>query len=125
MVISIVQAGGGQESLDHVDGTCQKKQQTMTKAGSGFKSVSLSSGKGVDPVSKRRVRDPLVGMWILMVTLMIFLLWGRTCAVLCVATWFYLLGRRNGYMVKDSGSDDSDLNSELKEEVRRERLKDN
>ncbi|XP_050373827.1 uncharacterized protein LOC126791418 [Argentina anserina] len=37
--------------------------------------------------------DPLVGMTIIMVTLIIMVLWGRLCAILCTAAWFYLLPR--------------------------------
>uniref|UniRef100_A0A5B7BYZ1 Uncharacterized protein n=1 Tax=Davidia involucrata TaxID=16924 RepID=A0A5B7BYZ1_DAVIN len=37
--------------------------------------------------------DPIVGMSIIMVTLIIMLLWGRLCAVLCTSAWFYFIPR--------------------------------
>ncbi|KAL6187306.1 hypothetical protein ACLB2K_038706 [Fragaria x ananassa] len=37
--------------------------------------------------------DPLVGMTIIMVTLVIMVVWGRLCAIICTAAWFYLLPR--------------------------------
>ncbi|CAK7337987.1 unnamed protein product [Dovyalis caffra] len=37
--------------------------------------------------------DPLVGMSIIVVTLMIMLLWGKLCAILCTSAWFYFVPR--------------------------------
>ncbi|KAK3027807.1 hypothetical protein RJ639_041975 [Escallonia herrerae] len=33
--------------------------------------------------------DPLVGMSIIMVTLVIMMLWGKLCAILCTSAWFF------------------------------------
>lgn len=35
--------------------------------------------------------DPLIGMSIVILTLMILLIWGKLCAILCAAAWFYFV----------------------------------
>ncbi|KAG9441931.1 hypothetical protein H6P81_017785 [Aristolochia fimbriata] len=37
--------------------------------------------------------DPVVGMSVLIVALVVLLLWGRLCAVFCTAAWFYFVPR--------------------------------
>ncbi|XP_060184645.1 uncharacterized protein At5g23160 [Lycium barbarum] len=37
--------------------------------------------------------DPIIGMSILMVTLLIMLFWGKACAIICTCAWFYFLPR--------------------------------
>ncbi|EEF38619.1 uncharacterized protein At5g23160 isoform X2 [Ricinus communis] len=37
--------------------------------------------------------DPVIGMSIVMVTLIIMLLWGRLCAILCTCAWLYFTRR--------------------------------
>ncbi|ESQ31870.1 hypothetical protein EUTSA_v10005318mg, partial [Eutrema salsugineum] len=37
--------------------------------------------------------DPVIGIIIIMLTLMIMLMWGRLCAILCTSTWCYFLPR--------------------------------
>lgn len=37
--------------------------------------------------------DPVLGMSIILVTLLILLVWGRLCAILCTSAWFYLVPR--------------------------------
>ncbi|XP_010454599.1 PREDICTED: uncharacterized protein At5g23160-like [Camelina sativa] len=69
----------------------------------------LDSFKTVGPRSKPRVLrekssrvrkesrvgnfDPIIGISIIMLTLMIMLMWGRVCAILCTSTWCYFLPR--------------------------------
>ncbi|KAA8528922.1 hypothetical protein F0562_033590 [Nyssa sinensis] len=63
--------------------------------------------------------DPVVGMSIIMVTLIIMLLWGRLCAILFTSAWFYFIPRfktnatvESNATVKDEcNSGDSDVNS--------------
>lgn len=63
--------------------------------------------------------DPVIGISIIILTLMIMLVWGRLCAILCTSAWCYVLPRlqnaaalakrkRNG---SDSSAYVSDLNS--------------
>lgn len=33
--------------------------------------------------------DPVVGLSVLLVTMVIMILWGRLCAILCTSAWFY------------------------------------
>ncbi|WCJ40083.1 hypothetical protein M5689_021015 [Euphorbia peplus] len=42
--------------------------------------------------------DAMVGMSIIMVTLVIILIWGRLCAIICTCTWLYFIPRlrKNG-----------------------------
>ncbi|KAM5566400.1 hypothetical protein ABKV19_014869 [Rosa sericea] len=66
--------------------------------GGGGSSAIPSSARKTWLVSNERTMttkrlDPLVGMTIIMVTLIIMVLWGRLCAILCTAAWFYLLPR--------------------------------
>ncbi|XVE49740.1 hypothetical protein DITRI_Ditri01bG0105400 [Diplodiscus trichospermus] len=62
--------------------------------------------------------DPVIGMSIIMVTLIIMLLWGRLCAILCTSVWFYICSSRTtvtnkGITVKNTAnSSDLELNSE-------------
>ncbi|KAJ4849416.1 hypothetical protein Tsubulata_007253 [Turnera subulata] len=37
--------------------------------------------------------DPIIGLSILLVTLIIMVLWGRVCAILCTSAWFYFIPR--------------------------------
>ncbi|XAR64019.1 hypothetical protein NMG60_11024212 [Bertholletia excelsa] len=41
--------------------------------------------------SSRAKLEPVVGLSILMVTLIIMLVWGRLCAILCTSAWFYFI----------------------------------
>ncbi|KAK3422010.1 hypothetical protein EUGRSUZ_G02576 [Eucalyptus grandis] len=72
------------------------------------------------PPKPRRARPPrldsVVGMSIIMVTLVIMILWGRLCAILCTAVWFYFIPQLRWWLaserpVKGDGPD-PDLNSE-------------
>ncbi|KAI3419965.1 uncharacterized protein J3R85_012900 [Psidium guajava] len=61
--------------------------------------------------------DPVVGMSIIMVTLVIMILWGRLCAILCTAVWFYFIPRLRSATERPVSSDGPnpnrpDLNSE-------------
>lgn len=40
-----------------------------------------------------RKYEPVVGMSIIMVTLIIMVVWGKLCAILCTSAWFYFLPR--------------------------------
>lgn len=70
--------------------------------------------------------DPVIGISIIMLTLMIMLIWGRLCAIICTSTWCYFLPslkeaaiaaakrKRSGGGKAEGGSfpGDLDLNSE-------------
>ncbi|XP_010491449.1 PREDICTED: uncharacterized protein At5g23160-like [Camelina sativa] len=64
--------------------------------------------------------DPVIGISVIILTLMIMLVWGRLCAILCTSAWCYVLPRvRDAAALakrKRNGSDGSafvsDLNSE-------------
>ncbi|KAG2707875.1 hypothetical protein I3760_05G166300 [Carya illinoinensis] len=62
--------------------------------------------------------DPVVGLSIIMITLMIMLVWGRLCAVLCTSAWFYFVPRLSNAskshetVGKDPNSHDQDYDSE-------------
>ncbi|XP_010452804.1 PREDICTED: uncharacterized protein At5g23160 [Camelina sativa] len=64
--------------------------------------------------------DPVIGISVIILTLMIMLVWGRLCAILCTSAWCYVLPRvRDAAALakrKRNGSDVSacvsDLNSE-------------
>ncbi|GMJ13006.1 hypothetical protein like AT5G08240 [Hibiscus trionum] len=59
--------------------------------------------------------DPVMGLFVITVTLVIMLFWGRLCAILCTSAWFYFRPRTviNDNDTKNiTDSSDSDLNSE-------------
>ncbi|XVF66994.1 hypothetical protein PTKIN_Ptkin10aG0084600 [Pterospermum kingtungense] len=58
--------------------------------------------------------DPLMGMSIIIVTLILMLLWGRLCAILCTSAWFYFcpLFRTTIYNNDSPSKSSPDLNSE-------------
>ncbi|CAN7069038.1 hypothetical protein IGI04_041769 [Brassica rapa subsp. trilocularis] len=64
--------------------------------------------------------DPVIGISVIVLTLVIMLVWGRLCAILCTSAWCYFLPRLRDAAAlakrKRSGSDGSscvpDLNSE-------------
>ncbi|OAY53580.1 uncharacterized protein At5g23160 [Manihot esculenta] len=61
--------------------------------------------------------DPLIGMSVLMVTLIIMFLWGRLCAILCTSAWLYFVARLskptpNGTVKNGLVSGEPDLNPE-------------
>ncbi|KAF2287288.1 hypothetical protein GH714_039546 [Hevea brasiliensis] len=69
----------------------------------------LTSSSATNPPEKSRVSakkkprnlngtsdkkfDPVIGMSIVMITLIIMLLWGRLCAILCTSAWLYFVPR--------------------------------
>ncbi|KDP36363.1 hypothetical protein JCGZ_09778 [Jatropha curcas] len=64
------------------------------------RSISLPSAthrvekSRVGPKKPRKEKfDPVIGMSIVMVTLIIMLLWGRMCAILCTCAWLYFVPR--------------------------------
>jgi hypothetical protein len=60
-------------------------------------SSTLSRGTLKKPARKKdelsEKLDPVIGLSIVMVTLIIMLLWGRICAILCTSAWFYFVPR--------------------------------
>ncbi|KAL3830641.1 hypothetical protein ACJIZ3_019443 [Penstemon smallii] len=64
--------------------------------------------------------EPKVGALIIMVTLIVMLIWGKVCAILCTAAWYYFLPRfRANYVMKlENGSKQIDFDSpEYKKKV--------
>lgn len=60
--------------------------------------------------------DPLVGMSIVVVTLIIMFVWGRLCAILCTSAWLYFVPRLRALKNDDAAmkkiNGDLDLNSQ-------------
>lgn len=57
--------------------------------------------------------DPIVGMSIMMGTLAIMLIWGKTCAILCTCAWLYMVPRLR---IKESIRSNSDGNLDFESE---------
>ncbi|PON98856.1 Transmembrane protein [Trema orientale] len=126
------------------DDTCQKRLSFSRKieairAGSSSQPGSPVNGKPklVRTIAPRSNRDktratpiepakppsrlePLVGMSVVMVTLVIMVLWGRVCAILCTSAWLYFVPRlsntaagSDGLIGNGSGSKNPELESEL------------
>jgi len=72
------------------------KEDTCTER---ISSISSRYGKpDLKPTRSRngsRVKpfDPVIGISIIILTLMIMLVWGRLCAILCTSAWCYVLPR--------------------------------
>ncbi|CAA7023466.1 unnamed protein product [Microthlaspi erraticum] len=83
--------------------TYHEQASTTVRGGKLDPAKTIGSGSGSKPKELRekssfRVRkvaqvDPVIGITIIMVTLMIMLMWGRLCAILCTSTWCYFLPR--------------------------------
>ncbi|XVF01782.1 hypothetical protein REPUB_Repub04eG0118900 [Reevesia pubescens] len=111
-------------------GSPNVKPKTQTKLSHTMSSPILEGNQRVrNPRIHARIKrknnevvekfDPLMGMSIIMVTLIIMLLWGRLCAIFCTSAWFYFCPRfrtsinNNESMDKSTAnSNDLDLNSE-------------
>lgn len=61
---------------------------------------------------KVKKRDPLMGISIIIVILIITLIWGRLCAILCTSAWLFFISRYKSESKTSSGSGDVDLDSE-------------
>lgn len=57
--------------------------------------------------------DPIVGMSIIMVTLIIMLIWGRLCAILCTSACFYFIPRLSAASQSQNGNERSTEHSFL------------
>ncbi|CAL9231267.1 unnamed protein product [Arabidopsis halleri] len=62
-------------------------------SGSKPKEIREKSSSRVRKGSRVAKLDPVIGISIIMLTLMIMLTWGRLCAILCTSTWCYILPR--------------------------------
>ncbi|KAF8115660.1 hypothetical protein N665_0025s0120 [Sinapis alba] len=95
--------------------TCPERSLNSTRSGKlDMKPSREKTGSRVEKF------DPVIGISVIVLTLVIMLLWGRLCAILCTSAWCYFLPRiRDAAALakrKRSGSDGSeyvpDLNSE-------------
>ncbi|XP_018438600.2 uncharacterized protein At5g23160 [Raphanus sativus] len=97
---------------------CYEKVSTTT-VGVGKLEPTTTVGSGSKREKSSRVRkasrvDSVIGISIIMLTLMIMLMWGRLCAIICTCTWCYFLPRLKRTRTgggKAEGKDDLDLNS--------------
>lgn len=77
------------------------------------RSAKLNREKGAIPLQTKNKSNPpenvaptkkydtLVGVSVIMVTLIILLLWGRLCAILCTSAWFYFVPRLSSAVKND------------------------
>lgn len=56
-----------------------------------------------EPAFARRF-EPVVGMSVVMVTLLIMVMWGRLCAILCTSAWLYFVPRLSSAVDSDGGA---------------------
>ncbi|GMH10903.1 hypothetical protein Nepgr_012744 [Nepenthes gracilis] len=73
------------------------------------KLVAGSAKRSVDPVKRLMDGDPIFGLTIIAITLMIMLIWGRLCAVLCTSVWFYCVPR----LIRAAQCDNGDSNGKI------------
>ncbi|KAK2453753.1 hypothetical protein QL285_001392 [Trifolium repens] len=66
----------------------------------------------------RNSYDPIIGMSVLVVTLVIMIFWGRFCAILCTSAWLYFIPRfTNSVVVGVDNHDDDDAKMKSKNVV--------
>ncbi|CAN8252070.1 unnamed protein product [Cochlearia groenlandica] len=65
--------------------TCHDPVKTVGSKEAKGKSSRVRNG------SRVRRLDPVIGISVIMITLMIMLMWGRLCAILCTSVWCYIL----------------------------------
>lgn len=133
--VESIRTGGGSRSSSQPGSPVQPEKKPRPRSGTTGTSAAISPS--ASPKRQRRARktwfmsnertmtsanklDPLVGMTVIMVTLIIMLLWGRLCAILSTAAWFYLIPRlTNSNSSSTAGNtfphprvDDLDFNSD-------------
>ncbi|GFP92566.1 uncharacterized protein at5g23160 [Phtheirospermum japonicum] len=67
----------------------QPEREKPTAGGGGSGEKSEKGGQSINPGQL----DPMVGAIIMMVTLIVMLIWGKICAIICTAAWFYIIPR--------------------------------
>lgn len=66
----------------------------------------------------RNSYDPIIGMSVLVVTLVIMIFWGRFCAILCTSAWLYFIPRfRDSVVVVDDDDHHDDAKMKSKNVV--------
>lgn len=112
--VESIRTGGGSRCSSQPGSPVQPEKKPRPRSGTTGTSAAISPSaspkrqrRAATPSSARKTwfmsnewtmtsankLDPLVGMTVIMVTLIIMLLWGRLCAILCTAAWFYLIPR--------------------------------
>ncbi|CAH2044137.1 unnamed protein product [Thlaspi arvense] len=89
--------------------TCHEQVSTTFRGGKldptrtvGYGSKPRESReKSSSRVRKASRVDPVIGISIIMLTLVIMLMWGRLCAILCTSAWCYFLPRLKEAAVAD------------------------
>jgi len=121
--IQVLRSGVSQPGSP-VDRSKNRQSATVLYHSASFpvqKAVDRSGKSRVKPEKKHRESDtlagkldPVVGMSIVMVTLIIMLVWGRLCAILCTCAWFYVIPcfKVRVESREETGLGESDLNSE-------------
>ncbi|GAA0147468.1 hypothetical protein LIER_07157 [Lithospermum erythrorhizon] len=91
------------------------KGKKLATTNGGGDSPTTTTKKSKDTVDNGRV-DSVVGMSIILVMLLIMLLWGKVCAILCTSAWFYFVPR---FRIKDgsSKSNKNDSSSSMGDQV--------
>ncbi|KAI3467888.1 hypothetical protein Pfo_024551 [Paulownia fortunei] len=136
---SLDQSGRVTSSIKRIDKQNSTAQETWSNPTKLSHSVSLplprqkkekpSAGGGKKSEKGKKLIiagefDSMVGALIILVTLIVMLIWGKVCAILCTAAWFYFIPRfraniDESYAMKlKNGTDHIDLDSwEYKKKV--------
>lgn len=76
-----------------VEDTRQQSRASPASAKRQARRLSSSMQAQTTPKKAQNAYDPVVGMSVLVVTLVIMLFWGRLCAILCISVWLYCTRR--------------------------------
>ncbi|KAL9665910.1 hypothetical protein QQ045_000231 [Rhodiola kirilowii] len=103
-------------SLD--EGSSRDKKTKFTKRSNNFYLPVRSNDESLR-LSKL---DPLIGLSIVLFTLLIMIVWGRLCAILCTSAWFYFVPRFH-FKEDLSKSQNEDKNLRLEDDGKILRMK--
>uniref|UniRef100_A0A7N0U0K2 Uncharacterized protein n=1 Tax=Kalanchoe fedtschenkoi TaxID=63787 RepID=A0A7N0U0K2_KALFE len=79
-----------QEEARRSNSTCPNKIQALKR----LDNSCLPSRSKSERLSKL---DPLVGLSMVMITLLVMVIWGRVCAILSMSAWFYFVSLCNSH----------------------------
>ncbi|XP_058728324.1 uncharacterized protein At5g23160 [Vicia villosa] len=102
-----------------IEETREQGRATPTRPKRQERRVSLATQNQTTRKNRQNARgwyDPIVGMSVLVVTLVIMIFWGRFCAILCTSAWLYFIPRfRKSGVVNVNDEEEAKL--ELKNDV--------
>lgn len=115
----MVQTRHGPNNDAITEETREQGRATPTRPKRQERRLSLATQNQTTRKNRQNARgwyDPIVGMSVLVVTLVIMIFWGRFCAILCTSAWLYFIPRfRKSGVV--NVNDEEEAKTKLKNDV--------